>query len=546
MKNFLLIILQVLLFVPILTVAQNKRKKLKMESEENAIVVNNLQMHIRALSGDPSTAKDGGMQRGLTASQYITEQYKQLAVDPAGSNGYIQEFEIDEGKQPEPIHTFLKINEKKAELNTDFFPLAFSAVKTVKGLAAVTLKESEQPWFIDLKEILDENQSDPHFDIEVYIKKEAEKVIHRGATALLLYNSSSLTDHLQFNKNDKSTASPLPLFYITKLGMKKYCNDVSATLNIELGIAFTQRIRKFKNVVGFINNNASTTVILATPYNNRNIKSVSTTDASVQNNENICGTASLIELARLLKKTPLKINNYLLLHFSAEELNWFGSDYWLEHPTKNIKANYAINLYIEGVSDIAPTLAIKGCGVSPGWNNSFLTSRKDQHLIIKVDSCGSNFIGQTAFYHREIPSLFFYTANPPDSHRVANGRDKINYDNNREIIQDTYKFIAGTEAKGKLVFTKMPIIQVVDNSNLVESLGIIPDYEFSGTGVRIKSVNQGKLAQKSGLQAGDIILQLGDNKFEDLVGYMQALNKLKKGDKTKLRIQGEKEFDIEF
>jgi aminopeptidase YwaD len=544
MKNVLLIILQVLLFIPVLTVAQNKKKKLKMESEENAIVVNNLELHVRALSGDLSIEKKVGIQGDLTTTQYIIEQYKQLAIDPAGSNGYMQEFEIDEGKQPDPIHTFLKINEKKAELNTDFFPLAFSAVKTVKGLVAITLNESEQPWFIDLKEILEENQSNPHFDMEAYIKREADKVIHRKATALLLYNSSPLIDHLQFNKNDQSVASQLPIFYITKEGMKKYCNDESATLNIELGTSFTRQVKKFRNIVGFINNNAPTTVILAAPYNNRNSKNDPKQGA--QNNVNVCSTASLIELARLLKKTPLKNNNYLLLHFSAEELNLYGSDYWLEHPTKDIKAKYAINLYLEGVSDVSSTLAIKGCGVSPGWNTNFLADSRGQHLTIRVDSAGSNFIGQTAFYRKEIPSLFFYTDRQADSHRGSNNSDKINYDNNREIIQDTYKFIAATEAKGKLVFTKMPIVQLVDNSNLVEILGIMPDYEFNGTGVRIKGVSKGKLAEKIGLQPGDVILQLGDNRFNDLVGYMEALNKLKKGDKTKLRIVGEKEFDIEF
>lgn len=544
MKSLLLIILQVLLIVPVLTVAQNKRKRLKMDFEENAMLVNNLKMHIRALSGDPATGMEPGNQRELTAVHYLTEQYKQLAIDPAGSNGYIQEFEIDEGRQPTPILTYLNINDKKAELNTDFFPLAFSASKKVKGLSAVSLNESEQPWFIDLKEILEENQSDPHFNPEVYIKKEAEKVIHRGATALLVYNSSALIDHLLFNKNDESTASPLPIVYVTKEGMRKYCNDVSATLNIELGIGFNRMIRKSRNIVGFINNNAATTVILAAPYNFRNIKSDSIA-AIAGGNENVCGTASLIELARLLKKTPLKNNNYLLLDFSAEEMNLAGNDYWLEHPTKNIKTNYAICLNLDGLNDAIPTLTITGRGVSPGWNYNFLATG-DSHFTIKIDSAGSFFSGQTAFYRKEIPSLFFYTNKQKEYSKIAEEGDKINYDNGRGIIQYTYKFITATEAKGKLTFAKMQKLQLVNNANLEESLGIIPDYEFNGTGVRIKGVNQGKLAEKAGLHAGDVIVQLGDNKFDDLVGYMEALNKLKKGDRAKLKIQGEKEFDIEF
>ena len=81
------------------------------------------------------------------------------------------------------------------------------------------------------------------------------------------------------------------------------------------------------------------------------------------------------------------------------------------------------------------------------------------------------------------------------------------------------------------------------------SLGVIPDYGFTGTGVRIEGVSPGKLAEKIGLKGGDILLQLGEYKFVDVMSYMTALSKFKKGDKTKLHIKRgteEKEFDITF
>jgi S1-C subfamily serine protease len=69
------------------------------------------------------------------------------------------------------------------------------------------------------------------------------------------------------------------------------------------------------------------------------------------------------------------------------------------------------------------------------------------------------------------------------------------------------------------------------------SLGVIPDYGYSGTGMRIDGVSPGKLAEKLGVQAGDILLQLGDYKFVDVNSYMQTLSKFKKGDQTMLRIK---------
>ena len=81
------------------------------------------------------------------------------------------------------------------------------------------------------------------------------------------------------------------------------------------------------------------------------------------------------------------------------------------------------------------------------------------------------------------------------------------------------------------------------------SLGVIPDYGFSGTGVRIDDVSPGKLAEKIGLQTGYVLMQLGEYKFADVYKYTEVLGKFKKGDKTQLHIKRgneEKIFDIVF
>ncbi len=66
-------------------------------------------------------------------------------------------------------------------------------------------------------------------------------------------------------------------------------------------------------------------------------------------------------------------------------------------------------------------------------------------------------------------------------------------------------------------------------------MGIMPDYTYSGEGVRADGVSEGKPAQKAGLKAGDIILQLGDYKVSSMETYMQTLGKFKKGDKAKVK-----------
>ena len=63
----------------------------------------------------------------------------------------------------------------------------------------------------------------------------------------------------------------------------------------------------------------------------------------------------------------------------------------------------------------------------------------------------------------------------------------------------------------------------------------MPDYTFSGTGVRVDGVSDSRPAQKAGIKTGDVILQLGEYPVSSLDNYMQALGKFKKGDSAKLK-----------
>ena len=77
----------------------------------------------------------------------------------------------------------------------------------------------------------------------------------------------------------------------------------------------------------------------------------------------------------------------------------------------------------------------------------------------------------------------------------------------------------------------------------------MPDYTFSGMGVRVDGVSDGRPAQKAGLQTGDVITQLGDYSVSSLQNYMEALGKFKKGDTTTVRfVRGKdnKQTQVQF
>ena len=542
-----------LLALPTLVFAQSKKKKLKLEKEANMAIENRLQQHIRYLASDSLEGRGTGTKGETLASQYIINQYEAMQLEPKGSNGYLQNFDIDEGKHANAATTYLIVNNNKAELQKDFFALAFSTNATVNGNVAVALNQANNSWFKDLRDVLEENQNNPHFDVEDYIKKEADKVAAKKATALILYNSSNITDNVQFNKNDKSALTKIPVLYVTKDGFKKFFSDETVTQNIQLRVALSQKIRKSKNIVAYINNNAATTVIIGAHYDHLGYgedHNALDTGHVIHNgaDDNASGTAAVIELARMLKQSSPKNNNYLFINFSAEELGLLGSKYWLEHPTTNITANYMINMDMVGRYDTTHKLTVGGYGTSPYWGNLFSTTT-NKNLLLHFDSSGSGPSDHEAFYRKDIPVLFFFTGSHSDYHKATDDWYKINYVGEREIVQYIYQIIAATDSKGKLTFTKTREQQMGKSTKFTVSLGVIPDYGFTGTGVKIDGVSGGKLGERIGLQAGDILLQLGDYKFVDVMSYMETLSKFKKGDKTKLHIKRnneEKVFDIEF
>ncbi len=544
-------LLFLLLLVPVLSWSQSKRKKRIAEEKANATLVNNLKAHVNYLAADELEGRLTGSKGEELAAQYIIKKYEQLGITAKGSIGYEQVFDINEGKQIDAA-TNLVIDDKTLIVRKDYFPLAYSPNKSVKGKPAMILSEKGQPWFYDVKETLEEQKNNPHFDLEAAIKKQVETVVAKGATALFVYNSTALTDNIQFNKNDRSALLPVPVIYITKEGMKKYFSDEEASLGIVLNVSLSEKKRKGRNIIAFIDNRAANTVIIGAHYDHLGYgedKTALDTFHAIHNgaDDNASGTAALLELARLLKEKSPANNNYLFMHFSGEELGLLGSKYWLENPTVKVIPNYMINMDMVGRYDTAHKLTVGGYGTSPVWGEVWKAVKTG--LITKFDSTGSGPSDHASFYRANIPVQFFFTGSHADYHKVSDDADKINYTAQGDIVKLMYELIAQADTKGKFSFAKTSEPQMGQTRRFTVSLGVMPDYGYTGTGMRIDGVSPGKLGEKIGLQAGDVLIQLGTFKFIDVKSYSEALSSFKAGDKTKLRIKRgteEKEYDIQF
>lgn len=544
-------ILFIIALCPTLTYSQSRKQK-KAQEKADKETLTRLQTHIKYLAGDALEGRRTGSPGEELAMQYISLQFQGAGLEPKGTAGFFQDFTISEGKQlPEAENQFV-VNDQPMALNLDYYPLAWSAQGSASGAASLDLREKGEPWFWDAKDVLDENKNNPHFAIDNILREQALHAGKKGAKALVIFNSSKLNDNILFNKNDETAPVGLPVIYLTPRGLKKYFSDATAIFSVKMKVKMVPASRKAHNVVGYINNNAAQTVVLGAHYDHLGHgedKNALDTTHEIHNgaDDNASGTAALMELARLLKNSGDKSNNYLFIAFSGEELGLFGSKYWLDHPTISGKPSYMINMDMVGRYQPDKKLTIGGYGTSPVWGQ-VLSTVPAGNLVIKFDSSGAGPSDHASFYRRDIPVLFFFTNSHEDYHKATDDWDKINYAGALDIVKYIQQVIAATANKGELPFNKTSEPQM-GTVNLPVTLGVMPDYGFSGTGMRIEAVSKGKLAEKTGLQAGDVLLQLGDYRFVDVPSYMQALRNFKRGDSTTLRLKRgntEKTYTIQF
>ena len=523
-------------------------------TKSDKVIIDNLKAEITYLASDKLEGRRTGTPGEKLAYEYLSDQFGKTGLVPKGdNNSFIQAFEINEGKEILPT-THLIINGDSLQGGKDFFPFICSSKRVIKANASPAFQEKRMPWFFDIKESLEKNKNNPHFDLVDAIREKVLNFEKKGASACIVFNSGKMEDDLKFDGKSKISAINIPVVFVTKDATRKYLSDPSANLNIDIQTELGDKKRTGHNVIGYIDNGASHTIIVGAHYDHlgygEDHNTLWTGKPEIFNgaDDNASGTALVLELAKIMKKSKLKKNNYLFTCFSGEELGLLGSKYFTENPTISLEAvDYMINCDMVGrLNDSTHALTIGGYGTSPEWGK--ILPEKTKALNVRFDSSGVGPSDQTSFYLKNIPVLFFFTGIHADYHKPTDDVDKINFEGEFRVLMYIENILKQTNNNEKLAFSKTREPKM-EGANFTVSLGFMPDYSYSGVGVRADGIIDGKIAQKIGMQAGDIIIQLGDFKVTDIYNYMDALSKFKKGDATKLTVMRGKEqknFDVVF
>ena len=308
-----------------------------------------------------------------------------------------------------------------------------------------------------------------------------------------------------------------------------------------------------QNVIAYLDNKAENTVVIGAHYDHLGMGgegSLYREGEAIHNgaDDNASGVAMMLHLAdSLQKKGSPKNNNYLFIAFSGEEEGLLGSNYFVKNPTIDTKkVTYMLNMDMVGRLNSENTLAVYGVGTSPIFKQAVNANARE--LKIAENESGVGPSDHTSFYLADIPVLHFFTGQHEDYHKPSDDAEKVNFEGMKIVSNYIFSIIKDLDNQPKLPFKKTKNESEVVPEFKV-TLGVVPDYLFSGKGMRIDGVSEDKPAQKAGLQKGDIVVKMGDFEVTDMMSYMKSLSKFEKGQTAKVTIErgGElKEVDVTF
>ncbi|MFL6373441.1 MAG: M20/M25/M40 family metallo-hydrolase [Pyrinomonadaceae bacterium] len=262
--------------------------------------------------------------------------------------------------------------------------------------------------------------------------------------------------------------------------------------------------------------------------------------------DNASGTAAIIELARQFAAKHDNKRTLIFIAFSGEEEGLFGSNWYVNHPVFPLDKTIAmINLDMVGRLN-ENKLTIGGIGTATefkslvtsfnGGSTPLTTTGGVTHgsslqwirFVLQLSEDGFGPSDHSSFYAKKIPVLFFFTGTHNDYHKPSDTADKINYTGEHQIVDYIQSIIKAVDQNPQRpTYTVAKTAMQGGRSGFNISLGTIPNYADSDTGLLLDGVRDGSPAAKAGVKAGDRVIKLAGHEVRNVMDYTYVLGEMK-------------------
>ena len=526
---------------------------------------------IKYLASDELGGRQPGTPGMDKAEKFIVEEYKKIGLKPFDEDGtYLQGFPVGETSTVKKDSTSVVLSgpdgaKMALELDEEFTPqLGKENFSADAGLVfvgyGITAKDQNfddysdidcegkvvvmirmEPQQGDEDSVFAGTQNSEH----AYIDRKVSLAVEAGAVGILFVNDSVTApddDRDELAPYDKYRSQQVPFANVKRSVIDKIlrtspvvkgdgtkfnsleeveadidrnleslsCNlkDWSCKLNFEYTIESTLA----KNIIGIIEGegpHADETIVIGAHHDHLGMGAYGSRAGrrEIHNgaDDNATGTAAVMELARRFAARGEKPKRRLVfVCFSAEEMGLLGAIHYVKEPIFPLEKTVAmINFDMIGwLRDKQVT--VFNWNSSPEFGPVLESSNEAYGLNLNLPRAGFAGSDHLPFFQRKVPVMFFHTGLTDTYHTPEDDFETINCDGALTVIEFTEAVVDGLANLEKTpTFAEAP----PRGAERIR-FGAIFD-EDNEKGVAIKSVREGSIADKAGLQEGDIITEFG-------------------------------------
>jgi len=259
--------------------------------------------------------------------------------------------------------------------------------------------------------------------------------------------------------------------------------------------------------------------------------------------DNASGVAVMLELAHVLGKSLKPERSIVFIAFTGEESGLLGSGYYVdklkrESPDRLKKILAVVNLDTVGRLKEGSKLMVIGGSSAREWRFIFMgigyTVGIDTQLVTQELDASD----QVNFIREGIPGIQLFSGPHADYHRPSDTVDKIEAAGLVKVAavaKEAIVYLSERKEPMTVEGTAPPSkaggpVSPPSSSGRRVRTGIMPDFAFSGKGMKIGAVSPGSPAAKAGLKKDDVIIRVGETAVSNLREYSDALKTFKPGD----------------
>jgi len=551
-------------------------------ARNNEVTKEELFQHLKFLSDDKLEGRFPGSQGDIESRNYVISEFKKYGLKPGNGEDYLQYFSFQrEFKITDNNYAYLFSGDKvwKLFIEKDWYPVSYTENgKFNAGLVfagyGINIDSFNEYKDIDVKnKFIIIFKGAPEFKdkkIPEYLAKDRYKISvakELGAKGVIfVYPPSADDDYIDLSLiDDLSQKSGLPVIQVKRsvindlfenegINFEDIYKDINISSSpgsielkngrIEAQVEITKKDIETTNILGFLEGSdpalKNEVIVIGAHYDHLGYGYRNSLDDSkvrkIHNgaDDNGSGTVGVLELAQKISANKdLFKRSVLFMCFGAEEQGLLGSDYFVKSDLfKSYNIVSMINLDMIGRME-NNVLVVNGTGTSDIWENLLKDANSNYNFSLSLGKEGFGGSDHSSFNTKKIPVLFFFSGIHSDYHRSTDDYWKINYEGQENILKYVYdvsKLVANLDMK--------PVyIEVTENNQPTRTtfkmtLGVIPDFSYNDNGFKISGVKQGGLAEKAGMQSGDIIIKFMGKDIKNIYDYTAALGDMKKGEKV--------------